>query len=132
MINKKIFKSFQFINKMNNEIKKVKSRTRKKKSSPKIIIKKSVAKKSVNKVKISLTKIEGLENTLLSKYNYTPNNSESKRKRSLGNAVIVYDPKGLNEILQNLISKNSKNKTVTDILKKDSDFVIKTYYKLVQ
>lgn len=117
---------------MNNEIKKVKSRTRKKKSSPKINIKKSVTKKSVNKVKISLTKIEGLENTLLSKYNYTPNNSESKRKRSLGNAVIVYDPKGLNEILQNLISKNSKNKTVTDILKKDSDFVIKTYYKLVQ
>ena len=131
MMNKKYLKVFQFINKMNNEIKKVKSRTRKK-SSPKIIIKKSVTKKSVNKVKTPLIKIEGLENTLLSKYNYTPNNSESKRKRSLGNAVIVYDPKGLNDILQSLISKNSKNKTVTDILKKDSDFVVKTYYKLVQ
>jgi len=131
MMNKKYLKVFQFINKMNNEIKKVKSRTRKK-SSPKIIIKKSVTKKSVNKVKTPLVKIEGLENTLLSKYNYTPNNSESKRKRSLGNAVIVYDPKGLNDILQNLISKNSKNKTATDILKKDSDFVVKTYYKLVQ
>lgn len=135
MMNKKYLKVFQFINKMNNEIKKVKSRTRKKKSSPKIIIssiKKSITKKSANKVKTPLSKIEGLENTLLSKYNYTPNNSESKRKRALGNAVIVYDPKGLNDILQNLISKNAKNKTVTDILKKDSDFVIKTYYKFVQ
>jgi hypothetical protein len=60
------------------------------------------------------------------------NDSESNRKKSLGNAVIVYDPKGLNEMLQNLISKNSKNKTVTDILKKDSEFVVKTYYKFVQ
>lgn len=119
---------------MNNEIKKVKSRTRKKKSSPKIIssIKKSITKKkSISKPK-TLYKIEGLENTLLSKYDYNPNNSESKRKRSLGNAVIVYDPKGLNDILQNLISKNNKNKTIVDTLKKDSDFVIKTYYKLVQ
>ena len=117
----------------NNEVKKVKSRTRKKKSSPKIVI--SSIKKSINKkksIKKTNDKIEGLENTLLSKYNYNPNNSESKRKRSLGNAVIVYDPKGLNDILQNLISKNIKNKNVTDILKKDSDFVIKTYYKFVQ
>ena len=120
---------------MNTEIKKVKSRTRKKKSSPKIIssIKKSPGKKkSIAKVKTSLNKIEGLDNTLLSKYSYSPNNSESKRKKALGNAVIVYDPKGLNDILQNLISKNVKNKTITDILKKDSDFVIKTYYKFVQ
>ena len=119
----------------NNDIKKVKSRTRKKKSSPKIVIysiKKSInKKKSITKPKTN-DKIEGLENTLLSKYNYNPNNSESKRKRSLGNAVIVYDPKGLNDILQNLITKNNKNKNITDVLKKDSDFVIKTYYKLVQ
>lgn len=119
---------------MNNEtIKKVKSRTRKKKSSPKIFsLKKSInRKKSVNKIKTN-NKIEGLENTLLFKYNYTPNDSESKRKKALGNAVIVYDPKGLNETLQSLISKNIKNKSVTDILKKDSDFVIKTYYKFIQ
>ena len=78
----------------------VKSRTRKKKSSPKITLnKKKSVKKSVSSEKKNIFKIEGLDNTLLKKYGYSPNNSESKRKQSLGNAVIVYDPKGLYEAL---------------------------------
>ena len=117
---------------MNNEKKKVKSRSRKKKTST-VNLKKSInKKKSVSKKKNSNVKIEGLEHALISKYSYNPNNSESKRKRSLGNAVVVYDPKGLHDFLQNLISKNIHNKTIVDALKKDSDFVIKTYYHLIR
>ena len=88
----------------------------------------SLKKTSPLKTKKHVNKIEGLENTLLfSKYNYTPNNSDQKRKRSLGNAVIVYDPKGLIEIIQTLILKNKNNKIVSDILKKDYEFVVKKY-----
>ena len=86
----------------------------------------------MSKKKIITHKIEGLENTLISKYNYNPNSSDSKRKRSLGNAVVVYDPKGLHDFLQNLISKNNHNKTVVDIIKKDIDYVVKTYYRLLR
>lgn len=114
------------------EVIKVKSRTRKKKSSPKITLnKKKSVKKSVSNDKKIIFKIEGLDNTLLKKYGYSPNNSESKRKQSLGNAVIVYDPKGLYEALQKILSLNKTNKTITDILKKDSEFVKKNYYKFI-
>ena len=115
----------------NTEIIIVKSRTRKK-SSPKITLnKKKSVKKSLSNGKKIAFKVEGLDNTLLKKYGYSPNNSESKRKQSLGNAVIVYDPKGLYEALQKIISSNKTNKTITDIIKKDSEFVKKNYYKFI-
>jgi hypothetical protein len=111
-------------------------KSRKRKKSPQISLnpsilkksaKKSIKKKSVNKSPNAL----GVEKTLLQKYNYNVNSSDSDRKRSLSNAVIVYDPKGLYEELQNLSIKNKSNIKVEQIIKKDSDFVKQKYFKLI-
>lgn len=112
-------------------------KSRKRKKSPQISLnssiikksaKKSIKKKSVNKSPNAL----GVEKTLLQKYNYNINSSDSDRKRSLSNAVIVYDPKGLYEELQNLSLKNKSNIKVEQIIKKDSDFVKQKYFKLIK
>lgn len=120
------------MNSSSNKTDIVKSRTRKK-SSPKITLsKKKSVKKSVNNGKKKIIfKVEGLDNTLLKKYGYSPNNSESKRKQSLGNAVIVYDPKGLYDALQKIMLLNKTNKIITEVLKKDSEFVKTNYYKFI-
>jgi len=111
-------------------------KSRKRKKSPQISLnpsilkksaKKSIKKKSVNKSPNAL----GVEKTLLQKYNYNVNSSDSDRKRSLSNAVIVYDPKGLYEELQNLSIKNKSNIKVEQSIKKDSDFVKQKYFKLI-
>jgi len=109
-------------------------KSRKRKKSPQIslnpnVIKKSIKKKSIKKKSPNAI---GIEKTLLQKYKYNINNSDSDRKRSLSNAVIVYDPKGLYEELQNLSLKNKSNIKVEQIIKKDSDFVKQKYFKLIK
>ena len=112
-------------------IKIVKSRTRKK-SSPQISLKKSVKKSPPSKTTKHF-EVQGLNNTLLSvKFKYNPNTSDSKRQKSLGNAVVVYDPKGLCEMLLSLSEKNKSNKEISNILKKDIDMVKKNYFKFLK
>ena len=108
----------------------VKSRNRKK-GSPQISLKKTTKKSPV--VKVKNIKVEGLENTLLAtKFKYSPNNSESNRRRSLGNAVVVYDPKGLHDLLHNLSIKNKNNKEISNIIQKDAELIKKEYFKFLK
>ena len=110
-------------------------KSRKRKKSPQISLNPSVIKKSIKKKSIkkkSPNNAIGVEKTLLQKFKYNINNSDSDRKRSLSNAVIVYDPKGLYEELQNLSLKNKSNIKVEQIIKKDSDFVQQKYFKLIK
>lgn len=113
----------------------VKSRKRKKSPqislNPNIILKKSIKKSAKKKSAKKSPNAIGVEKTLLNKYNYNINNSDSDRKRSLSNAVIVYDPKCLYEELQNLSLTNKSNIKVEQIIKKDSDFVKQKYFKLI-
>jgi len=114
----------------NKEVTAVKSRKRR---SPQISLNltnvpKKIKKKSVKKK----TNLLGLEKTLLQKYDYDVSNSESERKRSLGNAVIVYDPRGLYEELQTLLLKNKSDIKIQQIIKKDAEFVKQTYFKLLK
>jgi hypothetical protein len=110
----------------------VKSRTRKK-TSPQIVLKKSLKKSPVVSTRMKNVKIEGLDNTLLSvKFKYNPLESDSKRQKSLGNAVVVYDPRGLHDFLRNLYDKNKTHKEISNTIVKDSEFVKKEFFRFLK
>lgn len=95
---------------------------------------KSIKKKSMNKRnKKSIKKVSvSKENDILIKrFLYNELKSDNERKKALGNAVIIYDPKGLYELLKSMESTET-NINKKNILKKDSEYVKKTYFKFIQ
>ena len=88
-------------------------------------------KKSMNKSKKRSIKKVNKENLLITRFLYDALKSVNERKKAIGNAVIVYDPKGLYDLLKSMES-NETNSDKKTILKKDSEYVKKTYFKFIQ
>jgi len=90
-------------------------------------------KKSMNKSKKrSIKKVNvSKENLLIKRFLYDALKSVNERKKALGNAVVVYDPHGLYNLLKSMESSETNTDKKT-ILKKDSEYVKKTYFKFIQ
>jgi hypothetical protein len=88
-------------------------------------------KKSMNKSRKRSIKKVSKENLLMTRFLYDAIKSNNDRKKALGNAVIVYDPHGLYDLLKSMES-NETNSDKKTILKKDSEYVKKTYFKFIQ
>jgi hypothetical protein len=88
-------------------------------------------KKTMNKSRKRSIKKVSKENLLMTRFLYDAIKSNNDRKKALGNAVIVYDPHGLYDLLKSMES-NETNSDKKTILKKDSEYVKKTYFKFIQ
>jgi len=103
------------------------------KVKPKETTKVKSIKKSMNKSrKRSIKKVNiSKENLLIKRFLYDTLKSVNERKKALGNAVVVYDPHGLYDLLKSMESSETNTDKKT-ILKKDSEYVKKTYFKFIQ